>query len=476
MTTKKELNELFSLQRSAYSRSKPRTYEERIDSLERVDKLLRENMDQLIQALQKDFGQRDPLQIVGADLSSPLSAVPYIKKRLRKWMKPDRKKSGILGLLGTKQFIMNEPLGVVGIISPFNAPIDLAFDPAIEALAAGNRVMLKISEYTPQTTELLQHLVAQYFEPEILTVITGEQEISTAFSALPWDKLVFTGSSATGKKVMASAAKNLTPVLLELGGKNPAIVLSDADMALTAKKIARGRGGNSGQICLSVNYALVPEDKLEQYVEMISAELTTAYPTYHENPEFSALINPAAYERVDSILTEAKERGAQIIELNPNHEKMPDKDNRLFPFTLVINPDRDLRVSHEEIFGPILSIFTYNKLEEAITFINRHEKSLALYIFGHNTKQIDQILNQTSSGGVDINELSLHAGSHEMGFGGVGYSGMGRYKGGKIGFEAFSNAKAVYQQGTLAKYTSRFMTPIHNPKDKKLYNRLMGIK
>lgn len=476
MTTENELNKLFTLQQKAYLRSTPRTYEERVASLEKVEKLLRENMDELIHAMQVDFGQRDPLQIMGADLSSPLSTAPYVKKRLKKWMRPDRKQAGILSLFGTKQFIMNEPLGIVGIISPFNAPIDLAFDPAIEALAAGNRVMLKISEYTPQTAELLQQLAAQYFEPEVLTVITGEQDISAAFSALPWDKLVFTGSSETGKKVMASAAKNLTPVLLELGGKNPAIVLPDADIALAAKKIARGRSGNSGQICLSVDYALVPKNQLDQYINLISAELMEAYPTYHDNTEFSALINAAAFERVDRVMAEAEKSGAQVISLNPNNEKMPDKQNRLYPFTLVINPSHELSVARDEIFGPILSIFTYDSLEEAISFINQHEKSLALYIFGYNKKQIEQILNQTSSGGVDINELSLHAGSHEMGFGGVGYSGMGRYKGGKIGFETFSNAKAVYRQGILAKYTSRFMTPIRDPKDQKRFKRLMGIK
>ncbi|MGL0747560.1 aldehyde dehydrogenase family protein [Secundilactobacillus paracollinoides] len=335
--------------------------------------------------------------------------------------------------------------------------------------------MLKISEFTSEAATVLQRLVAQYLDPSVLTVVTGEADVSAAFSALPWDKFVFTGGSETGKKILASAAPNLTPVILELGGKNPAIVLPDADKALAAKKIARSRSGNSGQICLDTDYALVPKNQLNDYIDRITQELTTAFPTYHNNPEFSALINDGAFKRISAVLDEAKRAGTTLITINPNREEMPDAQARLMPFTLAINPDPKLRVAQEEMFGPVLSIFSYETLDEAISLINTHEKSLALYIFGQNQRQIDQILSQTSSGGVDINELFFHAGSHEMGFGGVGYSGMGRYKGGKLGFEAFSNPKSVYKQGRLAKFTSRFMVPIHNPRDVDQYQRLMGI-
>ena len=288
-------------------------------------------------------------------------------------------------------------------------------------------------------------------------------------------KLVFTGGSETGKKVLSAAAPNLTPVVLELGGKNPAVVLPDANKQMTAAKIARSRFGNSGQICLDTDYVLLPTDQLDEYVRLITAQLAQAFPTYINNSEYSAIINDRSYDRILGMLTEARQRGTRLITINPNNELVPDVKRRLIPLTLAINPDRDLQIARNEIFGPILSIFTYDSLDEAIAFINSHEKPLAMYLFGRSSRHLNQIISQTSSGGVDINELSLHAGSHSMGFGGVGYSGMGRYKGGKTGFETFSNQKSVYKQGVLAKYTTRLMVPIHNKRNEKLLKRMLGL-
>lgn len=380
-----------------------------------------------------------------------------------------------MGLSGSREYVYNEPLGVVGIMSPFNAPIDLALDPAIEAIAAGNRVMVKISEYTPKAAALLQRLAKKYISETTFAVITGEADVSAHFSALNWDKFVFTGGAETGKKILAAAAPNLTPVVLELGGKNPAVVLPDANQQLAAEKIARGRSGNSGQICLDVDYAMVPANQLTDYIHLIVEQLEQAFPTYSDNPEYSAIINDAAYKRITGMLAEAQQRGTQLLTINPNHDAVPDATKRLIPLTLAINPDPDLQIAKNEIFGPILSIFTYETLDEAIAFINTHEKSLAMYVFGKNKAQLDRVIRHTSSGGVDINELALHAGSHEMGFGGVGYSGMGRYKGGKVGFETFSNPKSVYKQGILAKYTTRFMVPIHNQRNEKRFKKMLGL-
>ncbi|QAS22877.1 coniferyl aldehyde dehydrogenase [Lactiplantibacillus plantarum] len=475
MTTINEMHQIFNLQKTQYDRAQPMTYEERVTVLNQIEALIRDNISELITALQADFGQRDPLQIVSADLTGPLATIAYIKKHLRKWILPAKQRSGLMALTGTKQYVYNEPLGVVGIMSPFNAPIDLALDPAVEAIAAGNRVMVKISEYTPKTAALVQKLSQQYLNEKNFAVVTGEADIAAQFSALDWDKLVFTGGSETGKKVLSAAAPNLTPVVLELGGKNPAVVLPDANKQMTAAKIARSRSGNSGQICLDTDYVLLPTDQLDEYVRLITAQLAQAFPTYINNSEYSAIINDRSYDRILRMLTEARQRGTRLITINPNNELVPDVKRRLIPLTLAINPDRDLQIARNEIFGPILSIFTYDSLDEAIAFINSHEKPLAMYLFGRSSRHLNQIISQTSSGGVDINELSLHAGPHSMGFGGVGYSGMGRYKGGKTGFETFSNQKSVYKQGVLAKYTTRLMVPIHNKRNEKLLKRMLGL-
>lgn len=475
MTTNVEMTKIFEDQRQQYNRAQPMSLATRLTTLDQLERLLRENLNAFVEALQADFGQRDPLQIIGADLTGPLTTIAYTRKHLRKWMKPDKKRLGLMGLSGSREYVYNEPLGVVGIMSPFNAPIDLALDPAIEAIAAGNRVMVKISEYTPKAAALLQKLAKKYVSETTFAVITGAADVSAHFSALNWDKFVFTGGSETGKKILAAAAPNLTPVVLELGGKNPAVVLPDANQQLAAEKIARGRSGNSGQICLDVDYAMVPANQLTDYIHLIVEQLEQAFPTYSDNPEYSAIINDAAYKRITGMLAEAQQRGTQLLTINPNHDAVPDATKRLIPLTLAINPDPDLQIAKNEIFGPILSIFTYETLDEAIAFINTHEKSLAMYVFGKNKAQLNRIIRHTSSGGVDINELALHAGSHEMGFGGVGYSGMGRYKGGKVGFETFSNPKSVYKQGILAKYTTRFMVPIHNQRNEKRFMKMLEL-
>ena len=237
MTTNVEMTKIFEDQRQQYNRAQPMSLATRLTTLDQLERLLRENLNAFVEALQADFGQRDPLQIIGADLTGPLTTIAYTRKHLRKWMKPDKKRLGLMGLSGSREYIYNEPLGVVGIMSPFNAPIDLALDPAIEAIAAGNRVMVKISEYTPKAAALLQKLAKKYVSETTFAVITGAADVSAHFSALNWDKFVFTGGSETGKKILAAAAPNLTPVVLEVGGKNPAVVLPDANQQLAAKKL-----------------------------------------------------------------------------------------------------------------------------------------------------------------------------------------------------------------------------------------------
>lgn len=472
----KEIKRIFDLQKAEYSRLQTSSYEERMDRLQRLDRLVRSHFEQLTDTLQADFGSRDPDQIFGADIVSPLFHGKHVRDHLKGWMNPERKSSGLLGLTGQKTYILHEPLGVVGVISPFNAPVSLALDPAIDALAAGNSVMIKISESTPRTAELLQRLVSEYFQENEMAVVTGEADVSAFFAGLPWDQLVFTGGSEIGKKILAAAAPNLTPVILELGGKCPTVVLPDADIAAASKRISLGRTTNAGQVCLSVDYAMVPEDMLESMLSQIIAVYEKAFPALINNPQASSIITERAYERVVGYIEEAKAAGFRVIEVNPAHEQLPDPGTRKIPLTIIINPDERLQVFHHEVFGPVLSLFTYQKVDDAIAFINRKEKPLALYVFGKNKKDIRKVVSGTSSGGVTVNDIALHAGSNTMGFGGVGYSGMGRYKGGVLGFKAFSNEKAVYEQGLMGKFTARFHPPFDSERPRNMMRRMVGIK
>ncbi|MFC3255239.1 aldehyde dehydrogenase family protein [Paenibacillus sepulcri] len=475
-TSLEEVQRIFKVQKAKYSPSNPPSYEERMDRLKRADKLIRDHWPEFIQTLQEDFGSRDSDQIFGADILSPLFHGKHVRDHLAQWMKPERKSSGLLGLVGQKTYILNEPLGVIGIVTPFNAPVSLAFDPAIEALAAGNSVMIKVTESTPRTADFMQKLVAKYFKEEEMAVVTGEADVSACFAALPWDKMVFTGGSEIGKKILAAAAPNLTPVVLELGGKCPAVVLPDADIRAAAPRISLGRTGNAGQVCLAVDYALVPETKLEALIQQIVEVDQQAFPTMINNPKVSSIINQAGYNRIVGYIEEAKAAGCRIIQVNPANEKLPDPETRKIPLTIVVNPGENLQVSKYEIFGPVLSIYSYKHLDEAIAFINKHEKPLGLYVFGKDKNDIRKVVSSTSSGGVTVNDITLHAGTNTMGFGGVGYSGMGRYKGGILGYKAFCNEKAVYEQGLMGRFTASFLVPFATDRPRSMMRRMVGIK
>lgn len=468
---------IFEHQKKGYSPSNIPSYEIRMDRLSRIEALCRNHIPEITKALQADFGSRSADWCFMADIYSPLSQAQYVKRHLKKWMKKERVSSGLLGTLtGQRSYIVNEPLGVVGIISPFNAPVSLAFDPAIEAIAAGNRVMIKIAESTPQTADILKVLTEEYFTPEELSIVSGGLEISKLFASLPWDKLFFTGGAEVGKKILAAAAEHLTPVILELGGKSPCVVLEDANIVETAEKIAKVRQLNAGQVCISGDYVLLPEKHLKAFIERALEVSEAVYPDIVNNQEFTSIIDANAYNRIIGYIQEAEASGCRVIQANPKNESVPDLETRKIPLTLVINPAENLRVSQNEIFGPILSIYTYQKLEAAIAYINAKEKPLALYIFGKNRKHIDAVIHNTSSGGITINDLLLHAGSHSMGFGGVGYSGMGRYKGGMTGYKSFTNPKAVVEQGIMRKITGNFLPPFTSDRPRNTLRKQVGLK
>lgn len=471
-----ELHRVFNLQKKNYSPSNNPSYNERIDRLNKIELLTRNHIDDISEALQKDFGCRNPDWSFMADIFPQLYHVKHVKKHLKKWMKREKTSSGLYALSGQKTYIVNEPLGVVGIMSPFNAPVSLGLDPAIEALAAGNTVILKISESTPHTAGLMKILAAKYFDESIFTVVVGNVEVSRIFSSLNWDKFFFTGGSEVGKKVLEACAKNLTQAILELGGKTPCVILEDADLELTAKKIGTVRQLNAGQVCISGDYVFLPENKLDRFVELVVKNNNILYPNIIDNPSYTSIINDREFNRIISYIDEAVEKGGKVIQCNPKNENVPDSKNRKIPLTLVINPDENLKVSQQEIFGPILSIYTYKNINEAVDFINRKEKPLALYVFGKNKTQINHVVENTSSGGVTINDMLVHANAPNMGFGGVGYSGMGRYKGGFIGYQAFTNPKAVHEQGLLRKYTAMFFPPYQKEKSRNMLRSMVGVK
>ncbi|MFJ2645237.1 aldehyde dehydrogenase family protein [Streptomyces sp. NPDC087420] len=476
VSTAQDVDRIFQVQKASYSPARPPTLAERLDRLERVEKMLQENYTELVDALQADFGHRSRDQIVGADIFAVMSHLPHIKRHLKKWVKPRRRSSGALGLAGVRSYVVNEPLGVVGVMSPFNAPVSLALDPAVEALAAGNRVMVKPSELTPRTAGVLGRLVARYFDESELAVVSGGPDISAHFSALPWDKFVFTGGTGVGRKILAAAAPNLTPVILELGGKCPAVVLPDADIAAVGAKVAQGRLGNGGQICLCVDYALVPEASLEAFLDAVIEKTVTDFPTVQGNPEVSAIIDRRSYDRVLGYVAEAREKGFRVVQPDRYRGETLDPETRQLPLTIVVDPDDRLAVHREEVFGPVLSVYTYRTLDQALDLVNAKEKPLALYVFGRNRRAIRRVVDETSSGGVSVNELSLHAMSTSMGFGGVGPSGMGRYRGGRVGFEAFTNPKSVsVQSRLLARFSGGLLPPFTTERQRTMLYRMARL-
>lgn len=447
-----------------------------MDRLDRIELLCRRHADEIAGSLLADFGSRNPDWSFMADLYPQLAHVKHVKRNLRKWMGKERARSGLMALTGQRTYIVHEPLGVVGIMAPFNAPVSLALVPAVEAIAAGNSVTMKFSESAPATAELMKALVGRYFKAEEVAAVTGGPDVSRAFAALPWDLLFFTGGTEIGRKIMGAAAANLTPVILELGGKSPCVLLEDADAREAARKIARVRQLNAGQVCLAGDYVLLPGRELDAFVEAAIASDGETYPSILDNDEITSVIHEDAYDRIVGYIDEAREAGCRIAQSNPLDEAAPDRATRKIPLTLIVNPTEDLAICREEAFGPILSVHTYDNLEEAIAYINRREKPLALYIFGRDRRRIDRIVGATSSGGVTVNDLLFHAGSSTMGFGGVGASGMGRYKGGYVGYKAFSNPKSVFEQGLMRKFTDRFFPPLKSDRQRKMLRRRVGMR
>lgn len=441
------LNEILAKQRNAQLKDGVPSAEIRIDRLNRCIGLLVDRRRDIESALSTDFGARSATVTAFADVASSIGPLKHARDNLRSWMKTERRRTTprILGFLGARAEIRHQPKGVVGVISPWNFPVNLTFAPLAGVLAAGNRAMIKPSETTPATSELLKQMFASAFDESEIAVVTGGPEVGQAFSALAFDHMIFTGATSIGRHVMRAAAENLVPVTLELGGKSPVVVGRSADMAVAAARIMNGKTLNAGQICLAPDYVLAPADRLGDFVAEAKASVGRMFPSIRESPDYTAVVSDRHYARLMGYLDDARAKGAELVEINPGAEDLRQQPHRRIAPTLILNPTDDMKVMQEEIFGPLLPVKAYGDVQEAMDYINAHDRPLGLYYFGSDDAERDRVLNGTTSGGVTVNDVVMHVAQEELPFGGIGPAGMGAYHG-HDGFREFSHRKSIYHQ------------------------------
>ena len=398
------------------------------------------------------------------DIGSTVNAINYLHDNLRRFMRPERRHVAAIFKPGSAK-VVYQPLGVVGIVSPWNFPVSLAVTPLATALAAGNRVMLKPSEMTLATTALLATMLAEIFDEEQVAVVTGDAKVGSAFSGLPFDHLLFTGSTPVGQAIMRAATENLVPVTLELGGKSPVIVEPGYNLQTAARRIAFGKLANGGQICTSPDYLLLPKGEVDDFAATFRQEVDALYPDIASNPDYSWVVNDRHFARLTGLVEDAKAKGTRVVEIGA---KPHDRQSRLFRPTLLLDVTDDMAVMQEEIFGPILPVVTYDELDDAIAYVNARPRPLALYYFGTDAQSQQMVLERTTSGGVLINDTILHYAQDDLPFGGVGLSGMGAYHGPE-GFKTMSHAKAVFKQ-------ARFnLADLFRPPFGKVYDFLLYV-
>ena len=436
------MRRLFDAQRVAFSAAPMPDLAARRADLTRLKEVLIANRERFVAALSSDFGGRSSAETM-AEILVVVHHVNYCLRRLKRWMKPQRRSTSLL-MATTKAMVYYQPLGVVGIVSPWNYSIALSAGPLVFALAAGNRVMLKMSESTPRAAELMRHVLSDAFEERQVAVILGEAETAQEFTRLPFDHLLYTGGSEIGRLVMRAAAANLTPVTLELGGKSPTLISDDVPMNLAAERIAFGKALNAGQTCVAPDYVLCPAERVDEFATAFGDVLARMYPGLVRNTDYTAVVNERQYRRIKGYIDDARSKGAQVVELNPGGLS-PEPGSHKLPLYLVKNATGEMRVMQEEIFGPVLPIVAYNHLQEAIDFINARPRPLALNLFDFNAERRERVLAETHAGGVCINDTVSQFIAEDLPFGGIGESGMGHYHGYE-GFLTFSHQKAVFQR------------------------------
>ena len=443
------MHDVLARQRAAFLAELPVAASVRKDRLRRAVDLVIANKDALVAALSEDFGHRSTAMSMMTDIMASVGPLRHAAKHLDVWSRPERRPLQFpLALLGARARIEYQPKGVIGIISPWNFPVNLTFAPLAGVLAAGNRAMIKPSEFTPATSDLMKQLIAKAFDATEVAVVTGGAAAGKAFSELAFDHLVFTGGTGIGRHVMAAAAKNLVPLTLELGGKSPTIVSRSADVGTATERIALGKMMNAGQICLAPDYLLVPRESEAAVVDGLTKATATMYPTLLANDDYTSLLGSRHRERLEAHLADATAKGAKVTVVNPAGEDFTRQNTNKMPLHILQDVTDDMTVMQEEIFGPLLPVVPYDTLDGAVDYVNRRDRPLGLYWFGTDKAEERRVLDRTISGGVTVNDVIFHVSAEDLPFGGSGASGMGSYHG-IDGFRAFSHAKSVYSQPKL---------------------------
>jgi coniferyl-aldehyde dehydrogenase len=459
-----DLQQTLLLLRNAQVKDPNPAWSVRAARLRKLETLLREQRDAFAAAISEDFGCRPKEETDLLELFPSLSGLRHALRHGRRWMKP-RKGLADLVFLPASTTLMPQPKGVVGIIVPWNYPLYLAVGPMIDALAAGNRVMVKMSEFTPRFSTLFAQKVASYFQPDEISVITGDADVAQAFSALPFDHLLFTGSTAVGHHVMRAASQHLTPVTLELGGKSPAIIGPGARFEHAVERILYGKMVNAGQTCIAPDYVFVPRERMGEFVDAAKRAVTRLYPDIATRGQYASVATDRHYERLARLRDEAVAAGAKAQSLAGT---AGDASRRFLPPTLITDVNDGMTVMKEEIFGPLLPVLPYDSVDEVIAYISSHAHPLALYLFDDQRATIDRVLSRTQAGGVTVNDTLYHIAQHGLPFGGVGKSGMGGYHG-EAGFRTFSHMKPVFRQ---ARFNGVGML---NPPYGAMFKRMLGL-
>lgn len=443
------MREILDRQRAAFMAELPVSIEARRDRLRRAAAMVKDNAARFCDALSEDFGHRSPRQSMITDVVASVSPLKHAEKMISRWARREKKPVMFpLGLLGARAWVEYQPKGVVGIIAPWNFPVNLIMSPLAGVFAAGNRAMVKTSEFTPATAALFEELAPQFFDPTELVFVSGGPDVGQAFSALPFDHLLFTGATGIGRHILHAAADNLTPVTLELGGKSPAILGRSANLAQATERVAMGKMLNAGQICIAPDYLMVAAEQEAEAVDGLVRAATAMYPTLLSNPDYTAIINDRHFARLTAVIDDARAKGAEVIAVNPANEDFAASNARKLPLHIIRNATDDMTVMQEEIFGPVLPVRTYDGIDGAIAEVNRRDRPLALYYFGSDEAERRRVLDRTISGGVSLDDTIFHVSMEELPFGGIGPSGMGAYHG-EPGFRTFSHTKSVFKQSRL---------------------------
>lgn len=438
------LERTLTLQRASFQHDGAPSLAQRRADLKKLRRAILAHRNEIAEAISADFGHRSRHETAVMELLTLIMGIDYLYKNLRRFMRPTRRHVALSMRLGSAR-IEYQPLGVVGIMAPWNYPFSLAAMPLATALAAGNRAMIKPSEFTPVTSALLETLLTEIFPQEQVAVVQGDASLGAAFSALPFDHLVFTGSTSVGRAVMKAASENLVPLTLELGGKSPAVVSGTYDLNRAAMSIAYGKLANAGQTCVAPDYALIHEQELDSFVAAFDDSVLTLYPDGLASTDYTSVINERHHVRLSGLIEDARAKGARILEVGAKPIDAAHRPHTLAP-TLVLDVTDDMQIMQDEIFGPVLPVKTYRSLDEAIDYVNANPRPLALYYFGRNDEDRRKVLSRTTSGNVTINATLTHYAQEDLPFGGVGSSGMGAYHGIE-GFRALSHAKGIFEQG-----------------------------